>query len=338
MSDRILVTGGYGFIGSEFLRRAVARGEDSLVNIDLETYAGDRRRLGIVDQRVDSRQMDVAHEALIDIAREVSPRAMVHFAAESHVTRSETQEELFRRTNIVGAERVMQAADAAGTELVIHVSTDEVYGPCYGDPFKEQDKKPGVGLATSPYARSKALADDVAQDWAARIPVVIVRPTNCYGPWQHPEKAVARWTIRALLDLPLPVWGAGDQVRDWMFVEDACAGIELLLDQGEPGQIYNLGPEGAQRSNVEIARLIAHAAGRAETSVYLTEYDRPAHDVRYAIDSAKIRSLGWEPKIELDEGIERTVEWYRANEGWWQTLRDDAEQLYQDSEERVPAE
>lgn len=338
MSDHILVTGGYGFIGSEFLRRAVARGENSLVNVDFETYAGDRRRLGLVERRVDSKQLDVADEALIDLAREVRPRAIVHFAAESHVTRSETQDELFRRTNVVGTERVLQAAEASEAELVIHISTDEVYGPCYGDPFTEDDKEPGIGLATSPYARSKALADDVAQKWAERIPVVIVRPTNCYGPWQHPEKAVARWTIRALLDLPLPVWGAGDQVRDWMFVQDACSGIELLLDKGEPGQIYNLGPEGAQRSNEEIARLIAHTSGRLETSVYLTEYDRPQHDVRYAIDSSRIRTLGWRPEIELEEGIERTVEWYRSNEGWWQTLRDEAEELYEDSDRRVTAE
>ncbi|MFN2525341.1 MAG: dTDP-glucose 4,6-dehydratase [Actinomycetota bacterium] len=338
MDERILVTGGFGFIGSEFVRRASARGANTIVNVDAETYAGDRRRLAALGDRVDSRRLDIADEDLVELVRELRPRAVVHFAAESHVTRSEKQGDLFHRTNVTGTSRVMEAAAAADCDLVIHVSTDEVYGACHGDAFREVDKEPGVGLATSPYAQSKALADDVAQSWAKRIPVVIVRPTNCYGPWQHPEKAVARWTTRALLDLPVPVWGGGDQVRDWMFVEDACVGIELLLERGVPGETYNLGPEGAQRSNWEMALLIARAAERDDSSVYLTAYDRPEHDIRYAVDSSKIRDLGWRAGLGLEEGVARTVGWYRENASWWQTLRDEAEDLYADSERRVPAE
>lgn len=338
MSERMLVTGGYGFIGSEFIRRTLARGGISVVNVDVETYAGDQRRLAEVSGSVVSHRVDIADEELVDIARDFRPRQIVHFAAETHVTRSETQGDLFHRTNVAGTQRVLEAAEAADAELVIHVSTDEVYGPCYGEPYREEDKEPGTGRATSPYARSKALADDLARSWADRLPVVVVRPTNCYGPWQHPEKAIPRWTIRALRGEPVPVWGTGDQVRDWMHVADACAGIELLLDRAVPGQAYNLGPEGQRQTNLQIARLVVQAAGRDQESVYLTEYDRPDHDVRYAVDSSRLQELGWKPTTALEEGIATTVAWYREHEDWWHSLRSEAEQLYSDAAGRVPVE
>ena len=198
----------------------------------------------------------------------------------------------------------------------------------------EEDKAPGEGRATSAYARSKALADDLARSFAARVPVIVVRPTNCFGPWQHPEKAVPRWVVRALLGEPLPVWGNGLHVRDWMFVDDAIAGIDILIQRGEAGEVYNLAPEGKQRPNMEIARMIARAAGRDETGVYATEYDRPSHDQRYAIDASKIRALGWRPASGLEERLAQTVVWYREHRDWWAPLVPEAERLYADSAER----
>lgn len=334
MNDRILVTGGLGFIGSALIRRLAARGRDVL-NVDMGTYAGDDRRLsGVGPGTVRTTDLDVADPELIRLVRTERPGLIVHFAAESHVTRSEGQEDLFFHSNVAGTRRVMEAAAEAGTDLVLHVSTDEVYGPCSGEPFRESDKVPGEGAATSAYARSKALADDVASSFSERIPVIVVRPSNCFGPWQHPEKAIPRWVTRSLLGQRMPVWGDGRYVRDWMFVEDACAGIEVVIARGAPGEAYNLAPEGPQRTNLEIARMIARVSGRGEDSVFLTRYDRPDHDRRYAIDASKASSLGWRSEDDLEGRLSETIAWYRDHADWWMPHLDEAERLYEDSLER----
>jgi dTDP-glucose 4,6-dehydratase len=332
MPKRMLVTGGLGFIGSEFVRRAAARGVE-VVNVDLGTYAGDERRLAGVEG-VETISMDVADPALGDVVAAAAPEAVVHFAAETHVTRSETDPEAFYRSNVDGTRNLLDGAVAAGAGMIVHVSTDEVYGPCEGDPFVEDDKLPGEGAATSAYARSKALADDVARSYFTRAPVAVVRPTNCFGSWQHPEKAIPRWIVRALAGDRLPVWGDGAQVRDWMAVEDACSAIELLVDRRAAGDVYNVAPEGAQRSNLEMARAIARAAGRPDDAVYLTAYDRPQHDRRYAVDAAKLRALGWAPGTDVEAKVAQTLDWYRTNRPWWETLVADAESLYADAAER----
>lgn len=336
MADRMLVTGGLGFIGSELVRRAAARGVE-VVNVDAGTYAGDERRLedapGVRTIRV-----DVADPAVAEVFRAERPDVVVHLAAETHVTRSEHAQEVFFRTNVEGTRKVLEAALDAGAQMVVHLSTDEVYGPCPAEPFREDDKLPGEGAATSAYARSKALADDLAQSYFERGPVAVLRPTNCFGPWQHPEKAIPRWAIRALRGERLPVWGDGGQVRDWMAVSDACAAIELIVERRAAGEVFNAGPEGSQRSNLDVALAIAHAAGRDEDAVYLTAYDRPDHDRRYAIDASKLRTLGWSPSRALEARIDQTVEWYRTHEHWWKTLLDDAESLYSDVAERSPWE
>lgn len=333
MSERMLVTGGLGFIGSEFVRRAVARGA-TVANLDLDTYAGDRRRLATVEGAVRTISADIAEPAVTELVRAERPDVVVHFAAETHVTRSETDADAFYRSNVEGTRLVLDAAVAAGARSIVHVSTDEVYGPCPGDPFKEEDKGTGEGDATSAYARSKALADDLARSYFGGAPVAVVRPTNCFGPWQHPEKAIPRWVIRALTGERLPVWGDGGQVRDWMAVEDACAAIELIISSGATGEVFNVGPEGSQRSNLEIARAVARAAGRGESAVYLTAYDRPQHDRRYAIDASKLRRLGWSPRASFEEKLAETVDWYRTNESWWRPMVTEAEALYQDAGER----
>lgn len=329
MTDLILVSGGAGFIGSAFIR-AVAS-EHTVLNVDRLTYAADLERLeGLPIKTV---YVDVATEAAYEVIRAARPRWLIHFAAETHVTRSESDPGLFRRTNVEGTRNVLRAAEAAGVELVIHVSTDEVYGPCEGRPFREQDKEPGEGRATSPYAKSKALADDLALSFVDRIPTVIVRPTNCFGAWQHPEKAVPRWITRALSGNPLPVWGDGLQVRDWMFVDDAVAAIKLVLERGAPGTVYNIAPESSQVTNYEIARQIAGMVGGG-AEVYLTDYDRPQHDRRYAIDASTLRELGWEATVPFSRALSSTVDWYREHRSWWEPLLAGAEALYDDALQR----
>jgi dTDP-glucose 4,6-dehydratase len=325
----VLVTGGFGFLGSAFARRRLAEGL-SVINVDIKTYAGDSRRLP-PHPRLKTAAVDVATMEIVDLVRKMAPKVIVHFAAESHVTRSEKAEIAFLRTNVTGTRQVLQAAAEAGVELVVHVSTDEVYGPCYGAPFSERDKLRGEGNATSAYARSKALADDIALGFANQVPVIVMRPTNCIGPWQHPEKAVPRWITRALRGKDLPVWGDGGQVRDWMFVDDACRGIEVAIESGSPGEAYNLGPQGEQRTNLNVAATVARHAGVGKHRVYLAAYDRPQHDHRYAIDSSKLRSLGWQPRTSFESAIEQTVAWYSRNHAWWSPLINEAESIYSDS-------
>jgi dTDP-glucose 4,6-dehydratase len=325
----VLVTGGLGFIGSAFVRALAADGE-RVLNVDLDTYAGDERRIADVpDGLVETVRLDVASPELAGVVGDERPALVVHFAAESHVTRSEDAPEVFFHANVEGTRAVLEAAQAAGCR-VLHMSTDEVYGPCPADPFREQDKLPGEGLATSAYARSKALADDLARSYADRVDVVVARPTNCIGPWQHPEKAVPRWATRALRGERLPVWGDGGQVRDWMFVEDAVSALRLLAERGGRGEVYNVGPRAEGVPNVEIARAVARAAGQDEDAVYLSHYDRPQHDRRYAVATDRIAALGWRASRSLEAAIAETVEWYRSHEAWWSTLVPDAEGLYAD--------
>jgi dTDP-glucose 4,6-dehydratase len=330
VSGRVLVTGGLGFIGSAFVRALAADGQ-AVLNVDADTYAGDARRLADVGPGLaETVRIDVSSEGLADIVRAERPPLVVHFAAETHVTRSEDDGDTFFRTNVDGTRNVLEAAVAAGVERVVHISTDEIYGPCPADPFREDQKLPGEGLATSAYARSKALADDLARSYAHRLAVVIARPTNCIGPWQHPEKAIPRWATRALRGERLPVWGDGMQIRDWMFVDDAVSGLRVLAERGEPGTAYNLGPAGDAVPNVEIARMVARAAGAGEDAVYLSAYDRPQHDRRYAVSTDRVAALGWAATRTVQDAVAETVAWYRDHAGWWQTLVPEAERLYAD--------
>lgn len=326
---RPLVTGGLGFIGSAFIRYIRPRVEQ-VWNIDLETYAGDRARLDGATDRTTNYQADVADPAVADVIREVGPTIVVHFAAESHVTRSETTPHSFMKTNVEGTENVLAAAANAGVKRFLHISTDEVYGPCLGDAFTEAEKEPGEGKATSPYARSKALADDLCLQHRSKMEVVVARLTNCFGPWQHPEKAIPRWITSALEDEDVPVWGDGLYTRSWLHVEDAVNGLVTLCLKGEAAEAYNIGPIGEDLPNVKIARSIAKLAGAPEERVTLTTYDRPQHDRRYSIDPTKISRLGWHPKRSLIDGLTETVAWYRDNREWWLKHRGIAEAIYSD--------
>jgi dTDP-glucose 4,6-dehydratase len=330
VSGRVLVTGGLGFIGSAYVRALAADGT-AVLNVDLDTYAGDERRLaGVAPGLVETVRMDVAGPELAGLVRSERPALIVHFAAETHVTRSEGAADVFFHANVEGTRGVLDAALAGGVPRVVHMSTDEVYGPCPGEPFREHQKLHGEGLATSAYARSKALADDLAHSYSDRLDVVIARPTNCIGPWQHPEKAVPRWATRALRGERLPVWGDGLQVRDWMFVSDAVSGLRVLAERGARGTAYNVGPAAEAVPNVEIARMVARAAGSGEDAVYLSEYDRPQHDRRYAISTDRIAALGWSATHSLEQAVAETVGWYRDHGDWWGTLVPEAEGLYAD--------
>lgn len=330
MKERIAVTGGLGFIGSEFLRRNA--GEAEILNIDADTYAGDVRRIASVDRAITTELIDLHDPSLGEILASFAPACVIHFAAETHVTRSESAEDLFTRVNVHGTKPLLDAAERSGAHRFVHISTDEVYGPCLERPYREDEKEPGEGRATSPYARSKALADDLVLEHRGEMECVVVRPTNCFGPWQHPEKAIPRWITRALMGQRLPVWGDGRQVRQWLHVSDVCAAIESVLEDGRAGAAYNIGPPGEAPTNVEVAHAVARHAGLDPSHVYLTAYDRPAHDRRYAVDSSEVRALGWKPAIPFDEGLRETIGWYAENRSWWSSLIDDAEVLYDDRE------
>jgi dTDP-glucose 4,6-dehydratase len=333
---RLLVTGGCGFIGANFVRSWLDATEGTLCNVDALTYAGDPRRLeGVPAERYEHRPVDIADAAAMkEVVDDFHPDAVVHFAAESHVTRSENAAEVFHRTNVEGTRSVLDAVSGADPAVVIHISTDEVYGPCLGDPYREEDKQEGEGNATSPYAKSKALADDLARTYVERLPLIVARPTNCFGPWQHPEKAFPRWVIRALNGLELPVWGDGGYIRDWLPVPDLCNALRTLLATGETGQVYNVGPErDPEITNAELARWILSYTEVPEDRLVFTRYDRPDHDRRYAVDASKIRALGWQPQTDVWSRFAETVEWYRGHRNWWGSLVEEAESIYADRSE-----
>ena len=329
MLQRVIVTGGSGFIGSAFIRTQLTG--RAVTNIDIDSYAADDRRLE--GCAVNTIRMDVADDRLVALMSDLSPEAVFHFAAETHVTRSEADPELFFRSNVEGTRIVLEAAAQAGARLVVHVSTDEVYGPAIERPFTEGDKRPAEGAATSAYAKSKAIADDLATTCRS-VPVITVRPTNCFGPWQHPEKAIPRWATRAIRGERLPVWGDGLYVRDWMFVEDACEAIMAVAEKGRAGDVFNIGPQGDVITNLDIARTVARAAAGTDDLVYLTAYDRPLHDRRYSVDTSRLRALGWKVSAPLEQRLEQTVDWYREHVDWWEPLIGAAEALYADGPAR----
>lgn len=329
-----MVTGGAGFLGSHFVRLALGSGAALVVNLDALSYAGDLRRLddlaghpGYRFVRADCASPDDMEAALTTHR----PQVVVHFAAETHVTRSETSPELFFRTNLEGTRTVLASCQAHGVSRLVHVSTDEVYGPILTGAFREEDKPAGEGEATSPYARSKALADDLARSWSGPLPVVVVRPTNAFGPHQFPEKALPRWIVRALRGEVLPVWGDGLYVRQWLFAEDFARAVALAATAGEPGSVYNVGPRhDPEITNLALARWLVERLGLPEDRVVLTAYDRPAHDRRYCVDASRMLALGWRPG-DVWQQLEATLSWYRDHAQWWEPHLSVAESIYADA-------
>ncbi|MGH9721301.1 MAG: dTDP-glucose 4,6-dehydratase [Bryobacteraceae bacterium] len=315
---KLLVTGGAGFIGSAFVRLLLASDDTTgLVNLDKLTYAGNLANLEPVasDPRYRFVHGDICDGALVDsLLSGEKPDAIVHFAAESHVDRSILSASPAFETNLRGTFTLLDAALARKLPRFVHVSTDEVYGSL--DPPLEADENFPLN-PSSPYSASKAGSDLLARSYFVthRLPVVITRASNTYGPYHFPEKLIPLMISNALEGRPLPVYGDGMQVRDWLYVEDHCRGILAALRKGRDGEIYNIG---GSRSlpNLEVIRKILAATGMPDTLIRHVE-DRPGHDRRYALSSRKImQETGWEPQVGFEDGLARTVDWYRTNNDW----------------------
>ena len=327
---KLIVTGGAGFIGSEFVRQTLAgRANVRILNIDKLTYAGNLDNLRPVESnpRYRFEQADICDAATVSrLFTEWAPDAVVHFAAESHVDRSILSPGAAIDTNVRGTFCLLEAARAAKTARFLHVSTDEVYGSL--EPPAEADEQ-YVLNPSSPYSASKAGSDLLALSYfkTFKVPVIVTRASNNYGPYQFPEKLIPLMICNALEGKPLPVYGNGLQVRDWLHVADHCSAIWAVLEKGRPGEVFNIAGS-ASVTNLEIIRRIIAMVGASESLIQHVT-DRPAHDVRYALSSEKLqRETGWAPSRRFEEGLRETVEWYTQNQEWVERTRSGAYQDY----------
>jgi len=318
----VLVTGGAGFIGSNFVRYMLREHEDvRIVNLDLLTYAGNLDNLRDVEghPRYTFVRGDIGDRKLIEkIWQSHHIDVVVNFAAESHVDRSIQNPGAFVETNVLGTQVLLDAAKRHGVQKFVQISTDEVYGTLgdEGSFTEETPLKPN-----SPYSASKASADLLVRSYHETygLPVNITRCSNNYGPYQYPEKLIPLMIIRAMRDETLPVYGDGRNVRDWLHVEDHCAAVDLVIRQGKPGEVYNIGGHNEHR-NIDIVKRILTLLGKSESLIDYVE-DRLGHDYRYAIDPTKItQELGWRSRYAFDVGLAETVAWYQANRSWWDRL------------------
>jgi dTDP-glucose 4,6-dehydratase len=319
---RLFVTGGAGFIGSAYVRLTLEAGADDVLTFDALTYAGNLENL---DAAAGSARHQFVRGNICDAAlvrqtlAEFQPDAIVHFAAESHVDRSILSPQPVVDTNIVGTFTLLEAARAQKVERFVHVSTDEVYGSIAA-PLEADEDYPL--RPSSPYSASKAGSDLLALSYFTtyKLPVIVTRASNNYGPYQFPEKLIPLMISNALEDRTLPIYGDGMQVRDWLHVEDHCRAIAAVLQKGRAGQVYNIGGSRAL-PNIEVVRKILKATGKPE-SLLQPVADRPGHDRRYAITSEKVgRDTGWQPTVEFEAGLRGTVEWYRSHTDWVSRVR-----------------
>ena len=319
---RVAVTGGAGFIGSHFIRLILHdHPDDEVVNLDQLTYAGNLDNLRDVegDPRYTFVKGDICDPEVVD-AVVGGADVVVNFAAETHVDRSITGPQDFIRTDVLGTHVLLEAARRHGSARYLQVSTDEVYGSIDEGAFTEDDPLD----PSSPYSASKAGADLLVLAAAATfgLPVLVTRSSNNYGPNQYPEKLIPLFVTNALGEAPLPVYGDGLQVRDWIHVEDNCRAIDLVLRRGREGAVYNVGG-GNERTNLDLTRRVLRLLGKSDDLMRFVD-DRPGHDRRYALDCARLRALGWEPRIAFDEGLAATVDWYAQNEWWWGKIKSGA--------------
>jgi dTDP-glucose 4,6-dehydratase len=312
---KLLVCGGAGFIGSNFVRLRVRDEGDEVVVLDKLTYAGRRENLADLDVRLVVG--DIADQAAVDEAIGDGVDAIVNFAAETHVDRSIAEPDAFITTNGEGTYQLLEAVRRHDVARFVHISTDEVYGSIEEGSFTEESPI----VPSSPYSASKAGADLLVQSYhhTYGTPALICRGSNNYGPYQYPEKLIPLMVLNAMHGDPLPVYGDGMQVRNWLYVEDFGRGIGHALAHGAAGEVYNVGgPDEAP--NIEVVKRIIELTGADDSLIeYVT--DRPGHDRRYSLGSEKIRALGWEAQVHFAEGLERTVAWYRDNAAWWEPIR-----------------
>lgn len=318
----VLVTGGAGFIGSNFIRYMLQQHEQiHIVNLDLLTYAGNSENLQEFtnDPRYTFVKGNIGDSQLVDdLIQQHNIDIIVNFAAESHVDRSIRDPRVFVETNVLGTQVLLEAARRHSVAKFVQISTDEVYGSL-GDSGAFTELSPL--MPNSPYSASKASADLLVRAYYETygLPAVITRCSNNYGPYQFPEKLIPLMIIRALRDEPLPVYGDGRNVRDWLHVEDHCAAVDLVIRQGRIGEVYNIGGHNEQR-NIDIVKRILQMLGKPESLIRFVE-DRLGHDYRYAIDPTKLTTeLGWKPKYTFDTGLSATVEWYVNHQEWWEKL------------------
>jgi len=316
--QRVLISGGAGFIGSNLVEYVLeVAPQTQVINLDALTYAGNLGNLvGVAENpRYKFVHGDIRDAALVDrTIDEHSVDAILHLAAESHVDRSIEGPAVFVETNIVGTLNLLRAAKAAGVQRFLQVSTDEVYGSL-GPTGKFTETTPLD--PHSPYSASKASADHLAAAWwhTYQFPTLITRCSNNYGPYQFPEKMLPLMINNARHDKPLPVYGDGLNVRDWLYVRDHCSALWTVLTRGKPGEVYNIGGD-SERTNFEVVRTMLKLMGKPESLISFVK-DRPGHDRRYAIDATKIRTqLGWKPSLSFDDGLKRTLAWYEDNRAW----------------------
>ena len=315
---KLLVTGGAGFIGSNYVRHVLANTDDEVTVYDALTYAGNLSTLRDVDDDPRYRFVkgNICDPGTLEDAM-AGHDAVVHFAAESHVDRSIAGPDDFINTNCFGTNILMDTARRLEVERVVHIGTDEVYGSVELGSSKESDPLE----PRSPYSASKAGADLIALSYhhTYGLPVVVTRCTNNFGPYQYPEKAIPLFTTNLLDGMPIPLYGDGLNERDWLYVDDHCAGVQLALHQGAPGEIYNIGAGNETPNRVLVDKLLGLLGCGEELVEYVT--DRLGHDRRYSVDIAKITALGWRKQRTLDEALEETVAWYRDNRWWWEPLK-----------------
>ena len=316
-----LITGGCGFIGSNFVRYILSNEKECrIVNLDKLTYAGNPKNLSDVDN--DDRYIfvhgDICDEKVVDeIFSDYHPDIVFNFAAESHVDRSIGKPDDFIRSDMFGVFTLLEAMKLHGGELFVQISTDEVYGSIEKGEFTEEDPL----MPSNPYSASKAGGDRLAYSYFVTydLPVIVTRASNNYGPFQYPEKLIPLFVTNALEDQPLPLYGDGNNVRDWLYVEDHCSALHFIMTNGVLGETYNIGG-GNEMQNIEITRLILDHLSKPEGLIRFVE-DRKGHDQRYALSINKLRQLGWEPKHDFSDGLRTTIDWYVSNNNWWRKIK-----------------
>ncbi|MGC9048628.1 MAG: dTDP-glucose 4,6-dehydratase [Patescibacteria group bacterium] len=318
---KLLITGGAGFIGSNFISYILKKyPNDRIINLDKLTYCGNLGNLRAVEKNPCYKFIkgDICDNKLVDnLISQERPDAIINFAAQTHVDRSILDPFEFVRTNILGVHILLEAVKKYRVKKYVQISTDEVYGSITRGKFRETDNL----NPSSPYAATKASADLLALSYfkTFNLPVLITRSSNNYGPYQYPEKLIPLFITNLLENKKVPLYGTGRNVRDWLYVLDNCSAIDLVLRKGKIGEIYNIGGD-REKENIEIAKVILKILGKTEEWIEYVK-DRPAHDFRYALDSSKIKKLGWRPKYKFEEAIEKTIKWYKENQDWWKKIK-----------------
>jgi dTDP-glucose 4,6-dehydratase len=317
---KILVTGGAGFIGSNFIRYQLENYDDQIINVDKLSYAGNLDNLKAVENspNYEFKKMDICNKEKIDQIMHQGIDYIVNFAAESHVDRSIEDPSVFVKTNIEGTQNLLDLALKFGVKRFVQISTDEVYGSL-GPEGKFKEDSPLN--PSSPYAASKAAADLLVKSYAKtyELPVNITRSSNNFGPYQYPEKLIPLFIINALQNEKLPLYGDGSNIRDWIYVKDHCRAIDLVMRRGDSGEIYNIGANN-EKSNLEITQKILSLLSKSELLIKHVE-DRKGHDYRYAVDTSKIKNeLGWKVEYDFEQAVEKTLNWYLDHKQWWKNL------------------